>query len=64
MRCEACEGTGWLRRTVPHSGIPGHSVTVTKVCKTCDGKGHVNVFYTPSGKDKATGNEESNVCQS
>jgi len=64
MRCEACRGDGWLHPLVPHPFAEGYSISVTKVCKVCDGKGTVNVFYTPSGKDKAAGNEDSNVYQS
>lgn len=50
MTCLSCGGDGWLRRLVPHPGIPGCMVTATKVCPKCEGKGKIpdsgNLFAT------------------
>ncbi len=57
MICIACNGDRWRHRLVPHPGIPGKMVTVTKVCSVCQGTGHVNVLNQTSGKDKAAQEE-------
>ena len=41
MICPSCNGDRFLRRLVPHPGVKGCMVTVTKVCPTCEGKGKV-----------------------
>ena len=56
MKCEACSGDGFRRRLVPHPGVPGKQVTVTRVCPTCKGKGKIpdegNLFAQDSTKEK------------
>jgi DnaJ-class molecular chaperone len=56
MTCPVCDGTGWLRRSVPHPGIHGCMVTATKVCPKCEGKGKIpdsgNLFAQDSTKEK------------
>ncbi len=53
MRCEACEGTGWRKRLVPHPYAPGTKIYVTSVCRVCNGTRSVEIVSVPSGKDKA-----------
>lgn len=60
MRCEACSGDGFRRRLVPHPGVPGKQVTVTRVCQFCQGKGYVHIVPVPSGKDQAANDSEEN----
>ena len=54
MQCEACQGLGWRRRTVPHPYTKEHEpATFTKECAVCNGKGYVHVIPSASGKDRA-----------
>ena len=57
MICLACNGDQFRRKLVPHPGIPGKMVTVTSVCKFCQGKGHVK-YYQPCGLDRAAQSRE------
>jgi DnaJ-class molecular chaperone len=43
MRCVKCNGEGWLKRQKDVGRIYGkpHSVTVTRVCDKCNGKGRI-----------------------
>ena len=61
MKCESCQGTGWRRRTVPHPYSTKHvSVTLTRPCAVCNGKGHVNVIPGACGKDHAANDSKEN----
>ncbi len=61
MRCEACQGTGWRIRTVPHPYTKEHKpVTLTKECVFCHGKGYVHVIPSACGKDHAANDSEDN----
>jgi len=65
MICMACQGEGWRRRLVPHPGVPGCMVWVTRLCMFCQGKGKVKEILAPSGKDKAAnGTEEKELSLS
>jgi len=65
MICPYCNGDKWLRRTVPHPVKSGSSVTVTRICPFCQGKGTVQEVLAPSGKDRAAndhkGTEEKDL---
>jgi hypothetical protein len=52
MICPVCGGDGWLRRLVPHPGVPGKMVTTTRICPNCLGKCKVPE-YQLCGKDRA-----------
>jgi len=56
MICPCCNGDQFLRRLVPHPGIPGCMVTATSPCAVCKATGKVpdsgNLFAQDSTKEK------------
>jgi hypothetical protein len=45
MRCERCQGVGWLVHMRPHPGTVGHElVPFTQVCPSCKGKMFMTVI--------------------
>jgi len=49
-RCQACEGTGWLRRMVDVSTIYGRPMinSYSRICPRCGGEGTVVVTAEPT----------------
>jgi hypothetical protein len=63
MTCLCCDGDGWLRRLVPHPYAPGQTVTVTRPCTFCQGRGTVQPITIPSGKDQAANDTEGKIVR-
>ena len=60
MICMACQGEGCRRRLIDATATYGKptTVSVTRPCAVCQGKGTVQVIPVPSGKDRAANGTE------